>query len=70
MKVYFDNDGSYGEKSVKSPIIVNGKPIGFIAEVSKERVTCFLFDRYVYKEQIGCNVFDEVQDIRSIGISN
>lgn len=70
MKIFFENDGSFGDNSVRRPIIVNDKPIGFIAEVSKEHVTCFLFDRYVYMEQIGHNMFDSVQDIRAIGIRN
>ncbi len=69
MKVYFDNNGSYGQSAVNAPIIVNGKPIGFICEVSKERVVCYLWDRYVYKNQIGVSISGE-QDIRSIEIKN
>lgn len=69
MEVYFNNDGSYGQSAVKAPIVVNGKPIGFICEVSKERVTCYLWDRFVSKEQFGVSMCGE-QDIRSIRIKN
>lgn len=69
MEVYFNNDGSYGQSAVKAPIVVNGKPIGFICGVSKERVTCYLWDRFVSKEQFGVSMYGE-QDIRSIRIEN
>ena len=68
MEVYFKNDGSYGQNAVNIPIIVNGKPIGFICEVTEERVTCYLWDRFVDKEQIGFNAFSREQDIRAISI--
>ena len=67
MEVYFNNDGSYGQSAVKTPIIVNGKPIGFICEVTEELVTCYLWDRYIQKEVLGIYSSGEV-DIRSIGI--
>lgn len=70
MEVYFKNDGSYGQSAVKIPIIVNGKPIGFICEVTKELVTCYLWDKFVYKEQIGFNAFSKEQDIQAIRVSN
>lgn len=69
MEVYFNNDGSYGQSAVKAPVVVNGKPIGFIYEVTKERVTCYLWDKFVHKEQIGVSMFGE-QDIVSIRIEN
>lgn len=69
MEVYFKNDGSYGQSAVKAPITANGKPIGFIYEVSKELVTCYLWDRFVSKEQLGVSLYGE-QDIRSISIEN
>lgn len=49
MVVYFDNDGTYKQGAVKAPVVVNDKPIGFISEVNEERVTCYLWDRYVRK---------------------
>ena len=49
MVVYFDNDGTYAKDAEKHPILVNDKPIGFISEVNEERVTCYLWDDYVYK---------------------
>ena len=67
MEVYFNNNGSYGQSAVKAPIIVNGKPIGFICEVSEERVTCCLWDRFVCEEILGCSILGEL-DIKSIRI--
>lgn len=69
MEVYFKNDGSYGQSAVKIPIVVNGKPIGFVCEVNEERVTCYLWDRFVHREQIGLSIYEE-QNIRSIIIEN
>ena len=69
MKVYFDNDGSYGQSAVNIPVLVNNKPIGFVSEVTEERVTCYLWDRYIDKKQIGVSMYGE-QDICSIGIDN
>ena len=69
MEVYFKNDGSYVIHSIKTPVIVNGKPIGFICMVTEEMVTCYLWDKYIYKEQIGVSMYG-TQDIRSIGINN
>lgn len=68
MIIYFDNDGSYGQNAVNIPVVVNGKPIGFICEVTEERVTCYLWDRFVQKEQYGFNAFLREQDIRAINI--
>ena len=69
MEVYFNNDGSYGQSAVNAPIIVNGKPIGFICEVNKERITCYLWDRFVSKEQSEVSMCGE-QYICSIRIEN
>ena len=49
MIVYFNNDGTYKQDAVKAPVLVDDKPIGFISEVNEERVTCYLWDRYVSK---------------------
>lgn len=49
MVVYFDNDGTYKKDAINKPVLVNDIPIGFISEVNDERVTCYLFDRYVGK---------------------
>ena len=68
MEVYFRNDGSYGQKAVKIPVIANGKPIGFVSEVTEERVTCYLWDRFIQKDQICFNAFSREQDIRAISI--
>ena len=67
MEIYFENDGSYGQNAVHIPVTVNGKPIGFVSEVSQERVTCYLWDRFVGREQIGFCLSD-AQDIRAIRI--
>ena len=68
MEIYFENDGSYGQSAVKAPFVVNGKPIGFICEVTEERVTCYLWDKFIQKEQCGFNAFSREQDIRAINI--
>ena len=68
MEVYFKNDGTYGQGAVKAPVTVNGKPIGFICEVTEERVTCYLWDKFIQKEQLGFNAFSREQDILSINI--
>lgn len=49
MTIYFNNDGAYKENALNAPVLVNDKPIGFISEVNEERVTCYLWDRYVRK---------------------
>ena len=68
MEVYFNNDGSYGQEAVHIPVTVNGKPIGFVSEVTEERVTCYLWDRFIKKEQIGYRACSKEQDIRAINI--
>lgn len=68
MEVYFENDGSYGQGAVHIPVTVNGKPIGFVSEVTEERVACYLWDKFIQKEQIGYNVCSREQDIRAISI--
>jgi hypothetical protein len=45
--IYFDNDGTYDEEAVNMPVLVNDKPIGFVSEVNRERITCYLWDIYV-----------------------
>lgn len=69
MIVYFNNDGLYGQGAVNIPVLVNNVPIGFVSEVTKERVTCYLWDRFVGKEQIGHNMYTTEQNIRSISIN-
>ena len=68
MIVYFNNDGSYGQGAVNIPVLVNGKPIGFVSEVTEERVSCYLWNRFVSEEIVGINVLSEEQNIRSISI--
>lgn len=70
MKVYFDNDGSYGQNAINIPVIANGKPIGFVSEVNQERVTCYLWDRFVDKDLRAFNMGTTEQDICSISIVN
>lgn len=68
MIVYFDNDGSYGQGAVNIPVLVNGRPIGLVSEVNQERVTCYLWDRFVDREQFSFNATTTEQDIRAISI--
>lgn len=68
MKVHFDNDGSYGQNAVHIPVVVNGKPIGFVSEVNQEHVTCILWDKFIDRKQIGVSMCRE-QDICSIEIN-
>ena len=70
MIVYFDNDGLYGQNAVNIPVLVNNKPIGFVSEVNQERVTCYLWDRYVGKDLCAFNIGSTEQDICSISITN
>lgn len=69
MLIYFENDGLYGQNAVNIPVLVNGKPIGFVFAVDQERVTCYLWDRFISKEQIGFNMCTTEQDICSISIN-
>jgi len=66
--IYFTNDGSYGEKAVGIPVLINKTPIGFVSEVSAEKITCHIWDRFVNREQPWLNVGSSEQDIYSIGI--
>lgn len=68
MVVYFDNDGTYNQDAVKAPVVVNDKPIGFISEVNEERVTCYLWDRYVKKVEGLRNGIPFETEFRSISI--
>ena len=68
MVVYFDNNGLYGQNAVNIPVVVNGKPIGFVSEVNQERVTCYLWDRFVSEEVLGMNMYTKEQDVRAISI--
>lgn len=68
MIVYFDNDGSYGQGAVHIPVLVNNKPIGFVSEVTEERVSCYLWDRFIREEKLGITAFSKEQDIRSISV--
>lgn len=70
MEVYFNNDGTYGQNAVNIPVIVNRKPIGFVSEVTEERVTCLLWDRFVDVEMSVINITKKEQDIRAIKINN
>ena len=68
MKIFFNNDGSYGEGALYRPVLINDKPIGFISEVTDDYVACHLFDMFVAKQQNTINVTKKVQDIMAIGI--
>lgn len=68
MEVYFENNGSYGQDAVHIPVTVNGIPIGFVSEVTEERVTCYLWDKFIHREQVGFNALSSEQDIRAISI--
>ena len=70
MIVYFNNDGSYGQGAVNIPVLANGKPIGFVSEVTEERVTCYLWDRFIDVEMNLINLTKKEQDIHSISIIN
>ena len=70
MEVYFNNDGSYGQNAVNIPVLVNNKPIGFVSKVDQERVTCYIWDRFVCTELYQVNLTKKEQDIRSISICN
>lgn len=69
MKVFFSNDGSYGQSALNMPVLVNDKPVGFVCEVDEKYVTCYLWDRFIIKEQYIVNLTKPEQDIRSIGIN-
>lgn len=68
MKIYFDNDGSYGKDAINIPVLISKKPVGCVSEITPERVTCYLWDRFIRinKEQVGVNKKTAEQDIRSI----
>lgn len=67
MEVYFKNDGSYGESAINIPVTIDSRPVGFVSEVNEGCVTCYLWDRYIIKEQIGLNLCSKEQNVRSIG---
>lgn len=68
MNIYFDNNGLYGKNAVNIPVTVNGKPIGFVSEVNQERVTLYIWDRFVNEEVLGINMYTKEQDVRTISI--
>lgn len=68
MEIFFNNDGSYGQSALHIPVLLNGWPIGFVSSVTPERVTCYLWDRFTTREQIGLN-FEDEQNIVSIGVT-
>lgn len=43
MKLYFDNSGVFNQTHVKSPVLINDVCMGFIEEVTDERVTMHIF---------------------------
>ena len=69
MEVYFKNDGSYGQNAVLIPVLINGKPIGFVSEVNEDKVTCHLWDRFISTELYQINITQKEQDIHSISIN-
>lgn len=68
MVVYFNNDGTYKEDALNAPVLVNDKPIGFISEVTEERVTCYLWDRYARKVEGLRNGDPREREFRSISV--
>lgn len=68
MKIYFNNDGTYGQNAVGIPVTSDNKPIGYICEVTSERVTCEIWDRFICKEQFVYKALSAEQDISSIGV--
>lgn len=70
MKIYFDNDGSYDQGAINTPILVNGKPIGFISGVTEEYVTCYLFDMFIDIKMKFADVIKKEKKICSIAINN
>lgn len=69
MEIYFNNDGTYDKSALKAPVLSSERiPIGFISEVTEDKVTCYIWDRYISKEIIGVSI-DGIKDYASIGIS-
>ena len=69
MKIYFNNNGCYGQDAVYRPVLVEDVPIGFIYEVTKEQVTCYIWDKFINVESVGLNITKAEQNILSIGIT-
>lgn len=69
MKVYFKNDGTYGQRAVGIPVTSDDHPIGYVCDVTREVVTCEIWDKYIIKEQLLCNILTMEQDIREVGIA-
>ena len=68
MIVYFNNDDGYKQDAINKPVLADGKPIGFISEVSKERVTCYLWDMFIKKDEFLCSYNPLHTEVRSISI--
>lgn len=66
MKIYFDNDRTFGKSAVGIPVTVDEKPIGFVQEVYPDRVVCMLWDKFVGIEQDHIIIGHKEQDIKSI----
>ena len=67
MKIYFTNDGSFGQSAVNAPVHVNGFPVGFISEVNQEKVTCCIWQKFTDVEVYGMSMSGECE-VHSIGI--
>ena len=70
MKIYFQNDGTYDSRAVSIPVIMNNHPIGYVYEVTIDKVTCEIWDRYIVKEQLLYNLTTKEQPIQAIGVDN
>lgn len=69
MKIYFENNGTYNQKAVGAPVKLNDFPIGYICDVSDEKVTCEIWNRYITKEPC-CDMEVPEEYILSIGVTN
>lgn len=67
MQFEFPNDGSYGEKCLLRPFLINEYPIGFIRGVTEYTVTCEIFDNFFFKDQVDIDVISNEQNITGVG---
>ena len=50
MKIYFDTDYDVPQEAVDSPILVDGRPIGFIKSVEDKRHVCGeIFGQFIHR---------------------
>ena len=68
MKIYFNNDGSFGSKAIGAPVVFNDIPIGYVCDVSESKVSLHIWDRFVNINTPCINISTREQDIMSIEI--